>query len=202
MTTTPSSDPSPGPGSTKAALLEAAKALFLSQGFEATSMDQVRQRAGVSNGSLYHHYPTKNHLARALYEDALRHFHAALLTAIAQEVSAQQGVQAMVATYIAWVHQHPDRARVLHELRHTTAIAGAESDWGSLNAEAVGRLRAWVRQQAEAGRLQALPFPVWMALVFAPVLQLTPQWLKQPRPSVPPKLRAALALAAWRAVAP
>ena len=177
--------------------------LFLSQGFEATSMEQVRQAAGVSNGSLYHHYPTKNDLARALYAEALRDFHAAQLAVIAEgEVPAQVGVQGMVSAYIAWVVKHPERARVLHELRRTSAVALAEPEWGGLNAETFGRLREWVAGRVEAGELQPLQFSAWMALVFAPVLQLTPLWLKNPRPSVPPKLRAALVRAAWLAVAP
>ena len=62
-------------------ILAAAQALFLAQGFDATSMEQVRLKAGVSNGSLYHHHPTKAHLARTLYEAALGDYHAALLKA-------------------------------------------------------------------------------------------------------------------------
>jgi AcrR family transcriptional regulator len=191
------------PKSTKAAVLEAAMRLFLSQGFEATSMDQVRQAAGVSNGSLYHHYPTKNDLARTLYAEALRDFHASQLAVVAEgEVSAEAGVQGMISAYIAWVVKHPERARVLHELRRTSAVSQAEAEWGGLNAETFGRLREWVAGRVAAGELQPLPFSAWMALVFAPVLQLTPLWLKSPRPSVPPKLRAALVRAAWLAVAP
>jgi AcrR family transcriptional regulator len=183
-------------------ILRAATGLFLEHGFEATSMEQVRQRAEVSNGSLYHHFPTRNHLARALYEQALRDYHSALLKAVAAGVPAEDGVRGLVATHIAWVLKQPQQARVLHELRRTTAIAGAEPDWGGLNAEAYATLRGWCEQQAQAGALQPMPFGVFLALVFAPVLQLTPQWARQPRPSVPPRLRALLADAAWRAVAP
>lgn len=181
-------------------ILQAAAALFLAQGFDATSMDQVRQRAGVSNGSLYHHYPTKNHLARALYEAALADFHGSLLKVLAGDPAGEEGVRGLVAAYIAWVLKHPDRARVLHELRRTTAIAGAEPDWGALNAEAHGRLRAWAAGCAARGETKDMPFGVWIALVFAPLLQLTPHWLQQDKPAVPPRLRALLADAAWAAV--
>jgi AcrR family transcriptional regulator len=181
-------------------ILQAAAALFLAQGFDATSMDQVRQRAGVSNGSLYHHYPSKNHLARALYEAALADFHAALLKAIAGDPAAERGVRALVAAYLAWVLRHPERARVLHELRRTTAIAGAEPDWGALNAQAHGALRAWAEACMQRGQMKTMPFGVWIALVFAPLLQLTPHWLRQDKPAVPPRLRALLADAAWASV--
>lgn len=187
-------------GSSRDQILQAATALFLTQGFDATSMDQVRQRAGVSNGSLYHHYPTKNHLARALYEAALADFQTQLVKAIADSPPGEAGVQSLVAAYVGWVLKHPDRARVLHELRRTTAISGAEPDWGALNAEAHGALRAWAQGCAERGEMKRMPFGVWIALVFAPLLQLTPHWLRQDKPSVPPTLRALLADAAWASV--
>ena len=186
--------------SSREQILQAAAALFLAQGFDATSMEQVRQRAGVSNGSLYHHYPTKNHLARALYEAALADFHAVLLKALAGDPAGEEGTRALVAAYIGWVLKRPDEARVLHELRRTTAISGAEPDWGALNAEAHGRLRAWAEACAARGEMKHMSFGVWIALVFAPLLQLTPRWLQQDKPAVPPRLRALLADAAWAAV--
>jgi AcrR family transcriptional regulator len=187
--------------STAEQILAAAQALFLAQGFEATSMEQVRVKAGVSNGSLYHHCPTKAHLGRALYEAALADYHAALLKAIGEAVPAEDGVRGLVLAHIAWVVKQPQRARVLHELRRTTAIAGAEPDWGALNAEAFATLRRWVGGRQAEGELQPMPFGVWLALVFAPVLQLSPAWARDGKP-VAPKLRALLADAAWAAVAP
>lgn len=186
---------------TGARILAAAQALFLDQGFDASAMEQVRREAGVSNGSLYHHHPTKAHLARALYEAALADYHGALLKAIGPAVAAQAGVRALVLAHIAWVVRQPERARVLHELRRTTAIAGVEPDWGALNAEAFAALRRWVGEQQAARALRAMPFSVWLALVFAPLLQLTPAWARAGRP-VAPALRALLADAAWAAVAP
>jgi AcrR family transcriptional regulator len=55
------------PSSTKARLLNAATQVFLQHGFNGASMELVRQQAGASNGSLYHHFPTKAQLADALY---------------------------------------------------------------------------------------------------------------------------------------
>ncbi|UZG45979.1 TetR/AcrR family transcriptional regulator [Caldimonas thermodepolymerans] len=190
----------PSRPSTHDQILQSASVLFLAQGFDATSMDQVRQHAGVSNGSLYHHFPTKNHLARALYEAALADFHASLLQAIRSDPDAEAGVRGLVAAYLGWVLKHPDRARVLHELRRTTAIAGVEPDWGALNAPVYAALRAWVAGRVERREMKPMPFAVWIALVFAPLLQLTPHWLRADKPAVPRDLRALLADAAWAAV--
>ena len=47
-------------------LLQAAGALFLEKGFEATTMTEIAVRAGASIGSLYLFFPTKAALAQAL----------------------------------------------------------------------------------------------------------------------------------------
>lgn len=181
-------------------ILQAATALFLARGFDATSMEQVRQRAGVSNGSLYHHYPTKGHLARALYEATLADFHAVLLKIVATDPAAETGVRGLITAYIGWVLKYPDRARVLHELRRTKAIAGVEADWGAMNAKAYETLGAWTKACITRGEMKDMPVSVWVALVIAPLLQLTPSWLQQEKPSVPTRLRTLLSDAAWAAV--
>jgi AcrR family transcriptional regulator len=54
-----------------ASLKRAAADLFVERGFEATTMTEIAERAGASIGSLYQYFPTRNHLAEALYEDGL-----------------------------------------------------------------------------------------------------------------------------------
>lgn len=191
------------PNPTKARLLDAATKVFLEHGFTAASMDLVRQEAGVSNGSLYHHFPTKAQLADALYAHTLRDFHSALLLPIAGRASAQageKGVKGLIRAYVQWVVQHPERARLLHELRRSGDMTGG-AEMSAANADAFGALARWIAQRVEAGEMRAMPFPVWMALVFSPATSLTPQWVGQPKPTVAPKVRAALEHAAWMSVA-
>jgi AcrR family transcriptional regulator len=182
-------------------LLDAATKVFLEHGFTAASMDLVRQEAGVSNGSLYHHYPTKAKLADALYAYTLRDFHSSLLAAMNGRVSAQTCVKGLIRAYVQWVVQHPERARLLHKLRRTGDVTDTASERNQANAEAFAALREWVRQKVDAGEMRDMPFAVWMALVFSPAMSLTQQWVRQDEPSVPPKVRAALEHGAWMAVA-
>lgn len=188
------------PLSTREKLLDAAAMVFLQHGFAAASMDMVRQEAGVSNGSLYHHFPTKALLADALYAHTLRDFHAALLGPISGRAAAQSGVKGLIRAYIAWVEQHPDRARLLHELRRSADMTGG-TEMGAANDQAFATLAQWINTRVEAGDMRALPFPIWMALVFSAAISLTPHWTSQPVPAVAPRVRAALEHAAWMAVA-
>ncbi len=62
----------------RAAIFDAALALFQERGYEATTMRAIAERAGVSLGSSYHYFPSKEHLVLEFY----RHTHRLHLAAI------------------------------------------------------------------------------------------------------------------------
>ena len=187
---------------TRDKVLDAAARVFLEHGYTAASMDQVRQAAGVSNGSLYHHFPTKAQLADALYVQTLHDFHGALLAPIARDAPAESGVKGLVRAQVNWVLKNPGRASLLHKLRREGEVTDASAEVSAVNAQAFAALKAWIERKTEAGEMRALPFHIWMAVVFSPSMSLTGRWVKAPQPNVPPKVRAALEHAAWMAVAP
>ncbi len=53
---------------TRSALLVAARRLFTEHGYAATSTNEIVERAGVTRGALYHHFPAKYDLFRAVFE--------------------------------------------------------------------------------------------------------------------------------------
>jgi TetR/AcrR family transcriptional regulator, transcriptional repressor for nem operon len=53
---------------TRERILDAAERLILDKGLAATSVDEILSESGTSKGSFFHHFPTKNALARALVE--------------------------------------------------------------------------------------------------------------------------------------
>lgn len=65
---------------TRAALVAAARALFLEKGFAATGTPEIAESAGMTRGALYHHYRDKQDILRAVIE--------AEATGIAAEIEA------------------------------------------------------------------------------------------------------------------
>jgi TetR/AcrR family transcriptional repressor of nem operon len=53
---------------TRERILDSAERLVLDHGLAATSVDEILAAAGTSKGAFFHHFPSKNHLARALVE--------------------------------------------------------------------------------------------------------------------------------------
>ncbi|OYD91514.1 hypothetical protein CDG76_26860 [Nostoc sp. 'Peltigera membranacea cyanobiont' 210A] len=62
-------------------LVDTALALFSEQGYDATSIKQIAVRAGVAVGLLYHYFPSKSEVMRAVWErhSFLPELHALLL---------------------------------------------------------------------------------------------------------------------------
>ncbi len=86
---------------TRRAILEAAYELFLEQGYAATSMRQIAERAGLALGGIYNHFPNKEAIFAELILD--RHPYRQVLP-ILRETSAEDpetfvrtAAQAMVA---------------------------------------------------------------------------------------------------------
>jgi AcrR family transcriptional regulator len=53
------------------AVLDSALHLFSHQGYRATTMRDIAERAGVSTGNVYHHFPDKETIFRALLDEYL-----------------------------------------------------------------------------------------------------------------------------------
>ncbi|MFI0716757.1 TetR/AcrR family transcriptional regulator [Streptomyces inhibens] len=66
--TAPGAAPGPRRASTRRRLFDAAVTLIAEQGFSATTVDEIADRAGVAKGTVYYNFPSKN----VLYEELLR----------------------------------------------------------------------------------------------------------------------------------
>lgn len=63
-------DPSTGKGEqTRRHIFENALVLFREQGFDATTMQQVAERAGVAKGAAYYYFPSKEAIIQWYYEE-------------------------------------------------------------------------------------------------------------------------------------
>ncbi len=74
------------PGHSVESLLDVAVAVFNERGYEATSMDELAARLGVTKSAIYHHVPSKVELLRLALDRALD-----ALFAVTEEPAATSG---------------------------------------------------------------------------------------------------------------
>jgi AcrR family transcriptional regulator len=80
--------------------VEVAREFFTEHGYAGTSIDDIIQRAGVARGALYHHFPGKEALFRAVYETVEGEVVARVMAAAASKASPWDAVRAGLSAFL------------------------------------------------------------------------------------------------------
>ena len=125
---------------TRAALLEAARALIRERGYEQTTLEEVARRAGMTTGAIYGNFKNRNDLFIALgqtywapirpkvkpgatFADAMRALATATLAALDERTSAAVGR----LTGLAHMLKNPELRAQVHQITKDSYELGA--DW-------------------------------------------------------------------------
>jgi len=128
----------PAPGATRERLVEAARSLLEEGGYAATSVLAVADRAGVSAGALYRHFPSKAELFVEVFRDNAKRDLAAVDEAAAAGTCVER-LEAAVASHarralrhrrLAWALLHEpvdalvDAERLVYRRKYCRHMAG------------------------------------------------------------------------------
>lgn len=89
---------------TRGTLVAAARGLFGQQGYTATSIDEIVERAGVTKGALYHHFSDKESLFKAVFEQVQQE----VSDQAVQEFLQEDSWQGVIDGCRLWVEAHLD----------------------------------------------------------------------------------------------
>jgi AcrR family transcriptional regulator len=134
---------------TRGQLIAIATRIFAERGYEDASIEAVLREAGVSRGSLYHHFASKEALFEAVAEEVETSVGAQTLAAAA---GAAGPVEAMRAASVAWIRLAGDPVvrRIL--LIDGPAVLGWER-WRAMEEHhALGGIRTVLEIIAEQGK--------------------------------------------------
>ncbi|GAA4709965.1 hypothetical protein GCM10023215_59630 [Pseudonocardia yuanmonensis] len=179
-------------------IIEAALASVEERGWEATSMQAVRERAGVSNGALFHHFPTRADLASAVVVAGLADHRAVLLQALHAAEAAEDAVRRVVVRHLRWIEDNPQLARLF--LFSPPELLQSMLDEAALDAKRgfAAEIDTWLRDHGWPGTPELAAV---VALWTGPAHEYARGWLASPRSSLSP-VADLLAAGAWRAVQP
>ena len=168
------------PGARKASkrqILRSALACFDEFGVDATPIDTIRERAGSSIGSIYHHFGNKDGLIAALYLAALDDQLALMLPAMTEAKTPKQAIEALVQAYLAWVTQQPELARFLFQVRHSVANGPRKEALAERNKLRYQALLGWLTQGVKDGSIRALPSETYASLLIGQAENYCKAWL-------------------------
>ena len=130
-------------------ILAAAVALFDEQGFEATKVADICERADVANKTFFNHFPTKSDLLRAIAQTALDEF----LVEIEEARKAPGGTRERLRALFEQIADNalaagPMHRELLAEIIHVAHESGTEGEQARRLHQA---FRALVRDGRSAG---------------------------------------------------
>lgn len=133
--------------------------------FEALSLDAVRTEAGVSNGSLYYHFPSWPHLVDGTYATIIGAYQDSILEAIAPTRTAARALAALVRCHVFWCERYPERAKFLRRGRARVSRDAADA----IHVGNVRFMAAVVGQLRRGGASAELPDDLLVAFLVGPL---------------------------------
>jgi AcrR family transcriptional regulator len=183
---------------TRAKVLDAAAALIDERGFATVSLSDLTAGSGVSNGSIYHHFGSKEGVLAALVLDALGDYQAGMLARLAEhENDAPAAIRALVRFHLTWMEEHPREARLISEHRDAVAAGPQGRQLRDRTRVFLNAIRRWWRAQPV---LPDLSVDLAHALVLAPAHELARLWLAGRGRGRPSAQAQVLGDAAWGAL--
>jgi AcrR family transcriptional regulator len=167
------------PARTRKRILIAALRCFLDRGYEQTTIAQIRMRSGVSNGALFHHFPTKEAIADALYVEGIASFQEGVREIVRQPPpgSLLAALRAVIGHQLAWTEEHTDLARFIYQRGHPDFDSLGAAAVGALNRSLAAEVRQWMAPLVERGHVRPVPMLVVTAIVNGPAHAVARRWL-------------------------
>ncbi|MFJ6630273.1 TetR/AcrR family transcriptional regulator [Streptomyces sp. NPDC091376] len=165
---------------TRAKLYEAAVTLIAEQGFSATTVDEIAERAGVAKGTVYYNFKSKTEL----FEELLR-YGVGLLTASLQEAADEtearggtkvEALDGMIRAGLLFIDRYPAFTQLyVAELWRTNRAW--QSTLMVVRQQAVAVVETVLREGVERGELSAeIDVPLTAAALVGMVLVAALDW--------------------------
>jgi len=163
---------------TRSRILDVALACFLADGYEQTTIAQIRKRSGTSNGALFHHFPSKEAIAGALHVAAIASFQQGLWELVGRKPrSLRAAVRAVLEHQLTWTERNADLARFIYARGHLDWDTAAGAELAARNRDLAAAFRQWMAPLVASGEIRPLPMPLTTAIVSGPAHAIAQRWL-------------------------
>ncbi|WP_063021743.1 TetR/AcrR family transcriptional regulator [Nocardia niwae] len=172
---------------TRERILAEATRQLLAKGYPSFTMAGVRDRLGLSSGSMFHAFGSKAELAAAVYVSGMLGYQRTVLERLdAPGATAEQAIRAMLAAHLGWVEDHRDLARFLFATLPDEVALAAQPQLAQHNRDFFGALARRYRELLGAADPGGEGYPLAHAICVGPAQEYCRQWVRG-RVAAPPR---------------
>lgn len=141
----------------KERITEAFISEFAKKGFRAASMNKIVERAGISKGSLFNYFNSKNQLFMYVYKVAFERVKE-YLREVREETKDEEfftRFQKIMEAGVTFIQKHPKLARIYYRILYTGDSPEGATILRELHAESMKFIGSLVKQGVERGEISA-----------------------------------------------
>ena len=170
--------------STRDRIIAAAVSLFAEQGFDATSVNQVVQRAEVAKGALYHHFASKDELLYEVYRELVDRQVQGLGEITARGLPAAETLRALIGDLVVTTAARAQEAKVFFRESHRLSDSNQQRVRQARRTihDSVIEL---VRKAQASGEFSSVAPPEMVTFTVFGVINELPLWYHEDGPKPP-----------------
>ena len=162
--------------------------LFSEKGYDATSVREICEAAGVTKPTLYHFYGSKEGVYRAIVEGALVRFRADVAAALAGASSLRDRLVRVAQAWTAATVREPGLARFLMALIHNPPRSAPSTDFVGFYQAVIDDVGRAVEDAQARGEISAGPNNVRLLVFMGAISEAMHGHLLAGRPDLTPQL--------------
>lgn len=160
-------------------LLVVGRGAFAEKGYDAVSVEELAQRAGVTKPIVYEHFGGKEGIYAVILDrevsDLLERMSEALTVS-----GARARVEASADAFLKYIEERPDGFRVL--LRDTSKVEGARTSWTTVMGDVADRVDLLLAKELDSRGFDRTYAPLYSRGVIGLIANIGQWWLETGSP--------------------
>lgn len=177
---------------TRERILRQSLQLFARKGYDATSVREICEAAGLAKPTLYHFFGSKEGVYRALVDGSLEDFRRQILRVLAGDDAAQQRLKRVSRLHFASVRAQSELMRFIFSLIHNPPSSAPKTDFPRFYGEMVEAIAKVVDQGVRGGEFRRGPRDVRMLVLMGALGEAIHGFLLLGHPELTPALADAI----------
>lgn len=157
-------------------IIEGALRRFSQEGVSASTLASLREESGVSVGSFYHHFASKEHVFGVLYAETLNMYQDAFLAELTRHTEARPGIEGVVTMHMAWCGEHRERAHLLISERPPRREEPGGAEVSESRRAFFRKVSDWWHPHTKAGLIRQVDPALCYVLWLGPAREMCRLW--------------------------